>query len=99
MSTAQPFGVGAHYPAHCAMALVIGTSWSHCGACGKGAYPGQKMHVDVAGWNPEPGAGCGIEWTRVTSSYVGENVEAAVRAMRPDLEWVEMFPGASEKMA
>lgn len=68
--------------------LRVGRNWSRCENCGKGAYPGQQTHDDVAGWKPRPGEGCGIRWTKVTSDYAGELAEAATRRLRPDLEFV-----------
>lgn len=83
------------YPESCAEALVIDRSASYCGNCGKDANPNQETHRDITGYNPEPGGGCGVRWKHVTSSYFGDNIEQAVRDMRPDLEWIEMFPEIS----
>lgn len=82
------------YPERAAKALVIDTSWSYCGACGRGAYPNQQAHIDVAGWRPKKGDGCGARWEYVTSNYAGENIKRACLEVRPDLEWMDMYPGA-----
>jgi hypothetical protein len=79
----------SRYPAHLAETLVIDRSWSYCGACGRGAFPDQDTHADVAGWFPEPAAGCGVRWTSVTSMYF--DAKDDVVDMRPDLAWIEPF--------
>jgi hypothetical protein len=81
----------SRYPEHAAKALVIDTSWSYCGACGKGAYPQQQAHIDVAGWTPIPKGGCGCRWEHVTSSYSGPGIKKAATDMRPDLEWIDLY--------
>lgn len=66
--------------------LLVGRVWSKCNDCGRGAFPNQERHEDVAGWHPEPGGGCGVEWKYVVSEYAGKESEEAVRDLRPDLE-------------
>jgi hypothetical protein len=71
-------------------ALVINLSSSRCGACGLAANLHEKTHVSVPGYGPEElrGEGCGVEWTHVTSDYVGDGVKHASMSLRPDLEWL-----------
>jgi hypothetical protein len=78
------------YPRHASKALIIDTSWSYCGACGKGAYPDQETHEDVADWTPVKGGGCGVRWEHVASSYCGPGIKKAATGMRPDLEWIDL---------
>lgn len=86
----------SRYPENAAKALVMDTSWSYCGACGLGAYPNQQAHIDIAGWNPRPGQGCGVRWEHITSSYAGDRVKRACIDSRPDLEWIDLYPGIAD---
>lgn len=83
------------YPERLHAALIIDRSWSFCGACGRGAYPEQEIHADLAGWHPERGSGCGVKWTHVSSNYSGDKMKEGAMDMRPDLEWIDMFPNMS----
>jgi hypothetical protein len=68
--------------------LVVNLTSSVCGECGKGCDPREKSHQTVLGYGVKPGTkGCGAAWDRVTSHYVGPDIERAIRKMRPDLEW------------
>lgn len=70
--------------------LLIGSSSSDCGMCGKGANPYAKTHDRIMAYGPNNGEpGCGVEWTQVTSFYYG--VEDIVKQMRPDLEYVTVL--------
>ncbi len=66
--------------------LVINSSDSRCGQCGRPADPREASHERVPGWNG-PEVGCGAYWTRVGSEYDGLVAKAA-RELRPDLRWV-----------
>ena len=68
--------------------LIINRSDSRCGACNKGAYPQQTHHIDVAGWTPQRGGGCGAEFTEMTSDYIGLQQEQAMMSLRPDLDLI-----------
>lgn len=63
--------------------LVIGRSYSRCGHCGENTLPQDTHHVDICGWTPEPGGGCGARYVAMRSDYGGTGEE--LRAMRPDL--------------
>lgn len=80
-------------------AIIIGRTYSHCGNCGRDASPRDKTHETVIGYFaadlPEDDPqriGCGVEYKYVTSDYSGENQKEASMAMRPDLEWIDMYP-------
>lgn len=80
--------------------LIIDRSASKCGACGRDANPHDEIHRDVIGYNPVPNGGCHVRWTQVSTFYTGAEQEAAVREMRPDLEWAglgvgSLFPSAA----
>ncbi len=66
--------------------LVINSSDSKCGACGKAAYPHEMSHETVPGWDG-PTKGCGAFYTRLGSEYDGL-VARAARELRPDLKWI-----------
>jgi len=66
--------------------LWIGRSESTCGVCLKNALPQDKTHDWTYGYDPQ--AGCGTTWTHVATSYAGSAMEAAARALRPDLIFV-----------
>lgn len=66
--------------------LIIGRSDSHCGVCNRDADPHERAHTRRLGYTP--GEGCGAVWTHVTSAYVGDDIEAAIKAMRPDLIFI-----------
>lgn len=70
--------------------LVIDRTSSHCANCGGDADPSEKAHIHKIGYTP--GEGCGITWTKVSSSYIGQNQRESVQEMRPDLEWVDQYP-------
>jgi hypothetical protein len=82
-----------------AQAIVIGRSSSSCGACGRDANPHDKSHDVVVGYfaanlpedSPER-IGCHTEFEYVTSDYSGEDQKQACMEMRPDLEWIDMYP-------
>ena len=84
------------YPEHVRDALVIDHSWSYCGRCGRGARPSEKTHATLAGYGNDKGPGCGFRWTKVTTAYAGPEMERAVRDLRPDLEFVEMWPSLGQ---
>lgn len=86
----------SRYPTVPEGTLVIDRSWSYCGDCGLGAFAHQEAHQDEAGWNPSPGGGCGVKWVHVTSSYTGAEMKSAAMQIRPDLTWVDMFPGVHD---
>lgn len=74
--------------------LCIDMTSSTCYACGGNAQLDEKQHTHggpKSMW--EPGSdlgstnGCGATYTHVTSMY--PHLEGQVRAMRPDLEWVD----------
>jgi hypothetical protein len=73
--------------------LVIDRTASYCANCGQDANPSEQGHETKIGYGPH-GPGCGIVWTKVSSSYIGDAQKESVMDMRPDLEWVDQFPGA-----
>jgi hypothetical protein len=68
--------------------ILVGSFSSHCNNCGKDTSPHEKTHAKVIGY--VPGEGCGVEFTHVASEYMGQ--EETVKAMRPDLEYVDYLP-------
>lgn len=72
-------------------AIVIGRTFSHCGNCGKDASPHEKAHETVIGYG-EHGPGCRTIYKYVTSDYSGEENKQACIRIRPDLEWIDMYP-------
>lgn len=70
--------------------LIIGSWSSRCGTCGKDADPHQRIHAVLLGYGSQNGQpGCMVEWDAVTSEYDAPNNVAAVKAMRPDLRYVD----------
>lgn len=71
--------------------LIINLSNSECGNCGRQVLPVGDSCEHLSGYGPQNGTpGCGAKWKYVTSAYMGERVEAAVKRSRPDLEFWNM---------
>lgn len=68
--------------------VVIGTFSSYCADCGKSCNPNSRTHDVILGYMENGSSGCGVAWENVTSEYIGPDVVAAVRAMRPDLNYL-----------
>lgn len=64
--------------------LYIGGWSSRCGVCGKSTLPSQKQHIDISGYSPIPGGGCGATFTHIRSEYYPVDI-AMLQDMRPDL--------------
>ena len=64
--------------------LVINITNSYCGHCGKPVLPKSTHHVDICGWTPKPGGGCGARFVDMRTDYSGITDEALLR-VRPDL--------------
>lgn len=70
----------------CVMAELTATlrvgSWrTQCGNCGADVMYDDTHCVDVIGYNPRPGGGCGARFTAKQSVYIGTNLDH----IRPDL--------------
>lgn len=78
----------AHWPD---ATLMIDGSYSQCNNCGRDCNPHAKRHIKNLGWHKPTRQlpGCGIQWTHVASTLSGPDSEAAVREMRPDLEFID----------
>ncbi len=66
--------------------LVINPYNSFCGDCGLSADPEEKSHITKLGYHP--GKGCGAKWTKVSTDYIGGDIEKHTQETRPDLEFV-----------
>lgn len=78
------------HPGLPAETLLIGSSSSHCNACGRACAPESKTHDVILGWGSDNGSpGCGVEWLHVWSEYTGEHATNAVKDMRPDLHFID----------
>ncbi|OEV16353.1 hypothetical protein, partial [Streptomyces nanshensis] len=64
--------------------LVINRTNSYCDGCGKPTLPQRTHHIDISGWTPVPGGGCGARFTATRSDYAGTTA-AELRGVRPDL--------------
>lgn len=65
-------------------------SWrSECGNCGMGAAPEEVIHETCLGYGEQP-KGCGVKWEYVSTNYRGLNMRNRLKAIRPDLEYIEM---------
>lgn len=71
--------------------LHIGRSDSHCGACKTSCNPYELSHKEKCGYDQHDG--CGATYTHVTSSYAGLGTEEAIKGMRPDLEYLDLYLG------
>lgn len=72
--------------------LLVGTYSSACNNCWRGASTESKTHERAISYGyDEPG--CGIEFTHIKSTYVGEQMAKATRDLRPDLEFIETKAG------
>jgi hypothetical protein len=65
--------------------LHVGTWSSKCGDCGRGCNPNEERHLKILGYLKNPGDGCGVRWTHITSDYYGTGIDDKMREMRPDL--------------
>lgn len=85
------------YPEHASKALIVDRFHSSCGACGKGANPNQETHRDVLTYmvGVTKDAGCGVRWTQIASAYIGPNSKKAATDLRPDLEWIDLYPSVA----
>lgn len=81
------------FPPHLHEAVVIDNFHSRCGACGRGADPMEPTHATVVG--SERTAGCGVRWTKITSSYFGTREQEVAQRLRPDLQWIDLRPEAT----
>lgn len=75
--------------------LIIGRSNSRCGNCGDDVLPQSTHHVDVSGWTPGPGEGCGARFVAMRSDSWGVTA-ADLKSIRPDLP-VEPTPNVTEE--
>lgn len=76
--------------------LVINRSDTVCGNCGKGATYQEKKHETILGYskNYPSKDGCGVEWTHVTSHYVGvPGLYERIQELRPDLIFIDPTGG------
>ncbi|MEW2164361.1 hypothetical protein AB0912_15415 [Streptomyces sp. NPDC007084] len=64
--------------------LLVDRTSSSCGACGQPTLPRALAHVDVSGYAPKRGGGCGATFTAIRSVNRGV-VEDDLRSLRPDL--------------
>lgn len=66
--------------------LFINRSDSRCGECGKNADPNESSHAMLV----MRGEGCGAVFDAVSTHYWDfEGLYASVRAMRPDLPFID----------
>jgi hypothetical protein len=73
-------------------ATIIASSWhSACNACGGGCVLTEKQHITQPSFSGRPGRGCGIEFLHISTPSKLAKAKDAVRALRPDLEFIE-FP-------
>jgi hypothetical protein len=68
--------------------LEISRSDSTCGACRRPVLPDAKSHDQTVGY--QPGPGCGATFTHVIGTYTGAAFQARVKAMRPDLIFIDL---------
>lgn len=70
--------------------LIVSTTHSYCGHCRKNTLlrDGQGApvthHVDVCGYSPKPGGGCGARFVDISTDCWGVSPER-LREIRPDL--------------
>lgn len=68
--------------------IIIGRSTSACNNCGRAVLASEKKHDVVSGYVEPESPGCGIEFTHVTTDYIGSTVTRVVKELRPDLEFI-----------
>lgn len=64
--------------------LFVDDVGSRCGNCGRETLPTAVRHDDIAGWDAQPGAGCGVQFTSTASGH-GAVTRDDLRRLRPDL--------------
>jgi len=62
--------------------LHVGRSYSRCGNCGKDTLPRAIRHIDVSGYQPEEGGGCGALFVALRSEGCSRE---ELQRVRPDL--------------
>lgn len=79
-----------HYSPYPNDTVIIGHFRSKCANCGIECSYSEKSHQTNLGYSEElrKQPGCGIEWKYAASEYIGSRDEEAVKACRPDLEFV-----------
>lgn len=67
--------------------ILVGRSFSNCNNCGEGTLTQGERHDRAIGYgyNEE---GCGVEWTHIYSTYMGQLAEDATVSLRPDLVFI-----------
>jgi hypothetical protein len=76
-----------------AATIIASSSHSECNACGGGCVPSEKKHItQLAGYGGRgtSGRGCGIEFTHISTPSSLAQAKNAARALRPDLEFIEV---------
>lgn len=68
--------------------LVIGRDSSRCGKCSENAIPEEIFH-HTAPTHDAVLKGCGVQWTHMTSNYVGDGIPLLCKRLRPDLVWTD----------
>jgi hypothetical protein len=74
-----------------AATIIASSSHSACNACGGGGVLTEKKHITQPSFGGRPGSGCGIEFAHISTRSSLAKAKDAVRALRPDLEFIE-FP-------
>lgn len=74
--------------------LVINRSDSYCDGCRQPVLPQDTHHVDISGWTPRPGEGCGARFVAMRSDYRGMTDD--LKDVRPDLP-VKPAPAPAEE--
>lgn len=71
--------------------LIINRSDSRCGNCGRNANPNDLHHDEVNDWG-RISEGCHQRYVLLASDYYGpEWFYDRLKAMRPDLAWVDRW--------
>lgn len=64
--------------------LLVDVTSSRCGHCKRPVLVEAVRHVDVSGWEPQPGAGCRALFVATRSTTRAVDAERLLR-VRPDL--------------
>lgn len=64
--------------------LFVDESSSRCGNCGRETLPTAIRHDDIAGWQNQPGAGCGVQFASTAAGHSAVTRDD-LRRLRPDL--------------
>lgn len=69
-------------------AIIIGVTESYCFHCNQPTLPFEPSHVDVVGWKPVKGGGCGSVYEYVSTDSPGTVTPERLADFFPNLPYI-----------